>query len=573
MTTLPLTVPYTFGNTTTQNQLTYLDTDFTTIFNAVNGIGNGSVTLSTPVITGALTLSTPLTAANGGTGVSNASLTPITATGSTTARTLGARAQRPFNVLDYGAYTDGTTDSSSAFLAAYNAAGAAGGGQVWVPANINPYIVGGLTLSAYNNVSFVGENQTANTAGGVKLKAALTSSTMFTVSSVAGVFFENLFFTSASQQTSGAYITFTGSNNCGARKCWFTQGYDNIQITNVSGALWFDTLQVRNFNHDGVLITGGSHDLFFNNVIMDQDSSAYTPNAGFEIPYMGGAFVLTNSDILHCHQGLLVNPGAGQFSIWGYLSNVTFDTSDFNIAASQGIGMNFSVTNGGIVQGWKFINTWAATAYVGIRLNADTNPSSLIARMDFTDVQVLNNLTNGIQIYHCEDIDFINPDIYGNSTSSSGTYSGVLIGQYTDSVKFSMGEIGGTPPGYTNLQSYAIELQSGFAGVLTVNGTKLTSANSPVILQTGSAGYGSSVSQAAGFNPQGTALQTVGASPYTYTAGLSIENVNIYGGSGVVSTVNGVAVSNASPCSFTLAPRQSVTITYVTAPTMALNKQ
>ena len=52
MTTLPLTVPYTFGNTTTQNQLTYLDTDFTTIFNAVNGIGNGSVTLSTPVITG-----------------------------------------------------------------------------------------------------------------------------------------------------------------------------------------------------------------------------------------------------------------------------------------------------------------------------------------------------------------------------------------------------------------------------------------------------------------------------------------------------------------------------------------
>jgi len=122
MTTLPLTVPYTFGNTTTQNQLTYLDTDFTTIFNAVNGIGNGSVTLSTPVITGALTLSTPLTAANGGTGVSNASLTPITATGSTTARTLGDRFGDVENVKDFGAVGNGVADDYAAFNAAYTAA-------------------------------------------------------------------------------------------------------------------------------------------------------------------------------------------------------------------------------------------------------------------------------------------------------------------------------------------------------------------------------------------------------------------------------------------------------------------
>jgi len=124
MTTLPLTVPYTFGNTTTQNQLTYLDTDFTTIFNAVNGIGNGSVTLSTPVITGALTLSTPLTAANGGTGVSNASLTPITATGSTTARTLGDRFGDVENVKDFGAVGNGVADNYAAFNAAYTAAAA-----------------------------------------------------------------------------------------------------------------------------------------------------------------------------------------------------------------------------------------------------------------------------------------------------------------------------------------------------------------------------------------------------------------------------------------------------------------
>ena len=503
---------------------------------------------------------------------SNASSATVIATGSTTARTLAVRAQRPFNVLDYGAVADGVTVSSAAFLAAYIAAGAAGGGQVFIPASANRYIVGGLTLSLYNNVSFVGENQTTNTAGGVQIQAASTSQTVFTVSSVSGVFFENILFTSASQQTAGAYVAFTGSNNCGVRNSWFTQGYDNITITNGSGAMWFDTLQVRNFNHDGFYISGASADIYCNNIIMDQDNSSYTPNAGFELPYMGGSFVLTNSDILHCHCGLLVNPGAGQFSIWGYLSNVYCDTSDFDIAASQGVGMSFSATNGGVIDGWKFDNVWASTAYVGVKLIADDNSASKIGGMDFVNLQVLNNLTNGVQIYHCEDVDFINPDIYSNSAAATGTYSGVAIGPYSDSVKFSMGEIGRTPPGFSNQHSYAIELQSGFAGVLTVNGTKMRGV-SGVVLQTGTAAIGSGISQAEGFNPQGTALQTVGASPYTYTAGLSVENVNLYGGTGVVATVNGVPVANVSPCAFTLAPRQPVTITYITVPTMAVNKQ
>jgi Chaperone of endosialidase len=56
---LPITVPFTFGNATTTQNLSSLDTDFSTVYNAVNGIGNGTVSLANVSITnGKATFST-----------------------------------------------------------------------------------------------------------------------------------------------------------------------------------------------------------------------------------------------------------------------------------------------------------------------------------------------------------------------------------------------------------------------------------------------------------------------------------------------------------------------------------
>lgn len=52
MTTLPISMPYVFANVTTTQRLAYLDADFATLTNAINGIGNGSVALANVNITG-----------------------------------------------------------------------------------------------------------------------------------------------------------------------------------------------------------------------------------------------------------------------------------------------------------------------------------------------------------------------------------------------------------------------------------------------------------------------------------------------------------------------------------------
>ena len=90
---LPITIPYTFANVTTTALLSNLDTDFTTVTNAINGIGNGSISLSNVSITGGTisgaTVSTP-SIANGTSsiniGIINGSI--VTSTNGNTAITI-----------------------------------------------------------------------------------------------------------------------------------------------------------------------------------------------------------------------------------------------------------------------------------------------------------------------------------------------------------------------------------------------------------------------------------------------------------------------------------------------------
>ena len=75
---LPFNIPYTFGTATNSIPLSQLDSNFSTVVQAVNAIGNGSNSLSNVTITGGsvtnVTISSLVAAipvGSGGTGLSN----------------------------------------------------------------------------------------------------------------------------------------------------------------------------------------------------------------------------------------------------------------------------------------------------------------------------------------------------------------------------------------------------------------------------------------------------------------------------------------------------------------------
>lgn len=92
---LPISVTYTFANATTSTYLAYLDSNFTTVTNGINGIGNGTNALANVNITGGTAaLTTPLAPTSGGTGLSSigASGTTIISNGTTYVSTPAASA-------------------------------------------------------------------------------------------------------------------------------------------------------------------------------------------------------------------------------------------------------------------------------------------------------------------------------------------------------------------------------------------------------------------------------------------------------------------------------------------------
>lgn len=189
---------------------------------------------------------------------------------------------------------------------------------------------------------------------------------------------------------------------------------------------------------------------------------------------------------------------------------------------------------------------------------------------------VNSNWLGGIDIQGAKDVTITSTLVYNNALAGAAARSGIAISANSGAIDIRGGLCGKASwlPAYTENQRYGIDLNAAYAGVLTVHAVDLRGNYTGALYSSGtSAAVGSNVSACPGYNPVGVSLQAVGASPFSYTAGLVRENINLYGGTGVVSTVGGVAVANISPCSFTLQPRQTVSISYATVPTMAVSKQ
>ena len=115
---LPNSIPYTFANATTSIPLSQLDTDISTIYATVNGIGNGTVALANVVITGGIVSNVSLSNVSGvsvssiANGTSNVSVSALN--GNVTVATAGVNAltiDTSQNVTTSSSITSGTSVS------------------------------------------------------------------------------------------------------------------------------------------------------------------------------------------------------------------------------------------------------------------------------------------------------------------------------------------------------------------------------------------------------------------------------------------------------------------------------
>lgn len=481
-----------------------------------------------------------------------------------------------WDVRIFGALCDGSTDDSTPIQSAITAAGSTAVNKVFIPSKV--CVAQNLSVSS-NNVGIVGPTYSSEAAGGATIQAATTSSTVLTVGVVDGFTISNIKFTSPSQQIAGNYLYLNGTVDSNINDVFFLGGWDPVKFNNATIVRWTGG-SIRNWSDVGWSVTGtaasngGGNDYYLSKFVMDEDNATFTPVAGIMISQNGGSITLDTIDIIHAHNALLLNPGAGQFVNWVYATNAYFDSCDFASNLRGGIGINFAPTGTGIINGGSFANSWSSTCTTNVSIAGSATTS--ISGVKFSNFESVNAYHQAFYLNYANDISISNPTIAGSSQSAANTYSSIEVDANANRVNITGGRVGATVEGYTATAKFNLQVDSGFGGTLAVNGVDLTGAGTSPVFDAATAGAAFTIVNSPGYSPVGPGTIAVGASPFTYQAGRSPQTVYIKGGT--VSSVaygapGGVVACTASPCTVMLAPEQPIQVTYTVAPTMSYNAQ
>ena len=481
---------------------------------------------------------------------------------------------------DYHAAMDGVADDSTAMQNTINAASGTGRGCIDMP--VGTLRATGLVVNNNNLKITCQEPGFGGSAGGTQFLAADLTSTVFTVSSVAGFYMRDCGFLSASRQAAGSFVDLEHVNSSGFDNVAMRGAYDDLTI-NDSAIIHFNHLQLRNWTHNlvnvgGNPVTGGAADLYFYNLIADEDDNTYSPNAGFHFTQSGGAVTVTNGDIIHAHNSFWVDPGPGQFVSWVYVNNTYFDSCDFTDTPRGGVGIKVSPHGGAVANGGFFNQPWSSTCTNSVNIGA-ADSISVATDYHFTDPVFLHDLQDAVVLNASDNTNLTNPTIAGGSTTTPNLYSGIVLNAGADQVTIKGGHSGGNFENYGSSFKAGLVLNAGFTGTLLADGINLTGNMTGAVANASAPSVKARIINSPGYNPVGLAAVAVGSSPYYYQAGLSPENINISGGTVsavVLADPNGGAsqeICSSAPCFTRLVPGQILTVTYSVLPTMIASKE
>lgn len=491
----------------------------------------------------------------------NATVTQIgtvTATGTTTPRTLPDRFAETVSVKDFGAVGDGVTDDTAAIQAAVDYAASIGRGAVRIPAGWYK------TTAAINVMS----GSIAILGDGCSVVAILPTNPTAHTFKFGGTTFDSsisalrILYTGSTTPTSGAGVYQTGGTAViTVRDVRIENTYNGIECENasVAGVVLIDTAQIANYVNDGIVCKTNISQLTISNVNTYQAQlPGYGGNAGINIAG-GGLVVIDNTVCGGGTIGLLVRPPSGTSIFDLFATNFEVDSYLF-----CGIWID-TTTGGGKINGSLFTNC---------RVGYGQGPGWVFDGpnnnfMQFHNCNSVLNTKEGLVINNGNKLSFHGFSSIGNSVAGLDAYYGVKITGGQD-ISF-IGGISGKHPDFAGNQAAGLAITDTFTGSLLVDGFNVRAGNTVGISNSSPATTGIRIINCVGFNPVGMSYPVVGASPWSYRAGVSHENVIMNGGTISSITIAGVAIPVAAFVSFLLAPQQLMVVTYTVAPNVAVN--
>ena len=289
-------------------------------------------------------------------------LTNITATGSTTARSLANRFADVVNVKDFGAVGDGVTDDTAAIVLA-----ASSGSRIYLPSGT--YIFSNSTMPS--EFDFIGAGSGKTT---ILWKAASASSNMMNLSGVVDVRFTDITIDSNRQNqtdSTGYYGAVGGTIGNGSKIIFDRVEFKNGRITDVvlvgpTGAGQFAIVEFNQCQfYDGLVGTD------------TRAAQAVSVSEGIRLSATGNTFRQPNSPASYGRGGLVMQRPGGSTSLsWGQFnaSNNKFDNFGRGTSADLGCIYVYSGSEATTILGNILTNSYGTA----ITVKADCGPTSVV---------------------------------------------------------------------------------------------------------------------------------------------------------------------------------------------------
>jgi hypothetical protein len=390
-----------------------------------------------------------------------------------------------FNVRDYGARGDGTTDDTAAIQATVTAATASGSAGVYFPGGRPGYNVSApIVVNASSPLVLFSDGP----GSGMILPSSLTADVFqVTTSGNAKVVFQGLhvFFTTRAT-TAGIVFRFmvAGSLGSGVHNCSVLNGYSIVSFEGTGDqGTFISNLEVQGAKGNAIqFLSGFAGNAMVANCILNTDS---TNNGAAILMQAGDGNSFANIQSQGFAVGVEVTPPAGQAVLDSNFVDVGMDN-----AARSGTGV-----------GWVFDGTAAGAQVTGVAM------TQCWSGANYGGAGISFNKVDNITLIGCLAMDNAREGIFFSGTCSNalvhgccvsgngqlpGTFAGILVGAGMSNFSITGNRCGPTPRTPSSTQAYGISVATGASDYYVI-ANNLVSGNTTAGVGDGGTGTHKSV--------------------------------------------------------------------------------